>query len=52
MVTLKKQAYYNPSETHKGLKWVTLICLLFLMLVNIHFCKYYLDCKLMDQSTP
>ena len=46
MVTLKKQAYYHPSETHKGMKWVNLICLLCLILVNILFCKYYLECKL------
>ena len=46
MVTLKKQVYYHPSETHKGMKWVNLICLLCLMLVNILFCKYYLECKL------
>ena len=37
MATQKKQAYYHPSETHKGLKWVSLICLLCLMLVNILF---------------
>jgi len=30
------------SETHKGLKCVTPICFLCLMLVNIHFRKYYI----------
>ena len=36
--------YYYPlaSETHKGLKRVTLICLLCPMLVIIHFRKYYI----------
>lgn len=30
------------SETHKGLKCVTPICLLCSMLVNIHSRKYYI----------
>ena len=33
---------YVNAETHKGLKRVTLICLLCLMLVIIHFRKYHI----------
>ena len=34
--------YYVSPETHKGLKRVTLICLLCPMLVIIHFRKYHI----------
>ena len=34
--------FYMPPETHKGLKRVTLICLLCPMLVIIHFEKYHI----------
>ena len=30
------------SETHKGLKYVIPICFLGLMLMNMHFHKYYI----------
>ena len=38
--TIRYLLYVLP-ETHKGLKRVTLICLLCLMLVIIHFRKYH-----------
>ena len=31
-----------PADTHKGLKSVTLLCLLFPTLVIIHFQKYHI----------
>ena len=34
--------YCTSPETHKGLKRVTLICLLCPMLVIIHFRKYHI----------
>ena len=35
-------SHYVSTETHKGLKRVTLICLPCPMLVNIHFRKYHI----------
>ena len=40
------------AETHKGLKRVTLVCLLCPMLVIIHFRKYHIwnDCEVIRVS--
>ena len=39
---MKLNFYWVQAETHKGLKRVTLICLLCPMLVIIHFRKYHI----------
>ena len=47
--------YYMKSETHKGWKCVTLICLLCPMLVIIHFWKYHIwkeKKKMADRLIP